>query len=132
MVCPHGHGVESVWTWGKGSIFHDFVRTSFTDGPLRVLLLETAVMAKMLTFVLPTKKRLVVSFWTSFKYLCNHIKLENRNFQEFLLMQEYLSEVKLDNHPCSALKTSNDHISKRGLRLKSFLQLSPKPTDVII
>jgi len=28
-----------------------------------MLLLETAVKSKMLTFVLPTKKRLVVSFW---------------------------------------------------------------------
>jgi len=30
----------------------------------QILLLETADKVKMLTFVLPTKKRLVVSFWT--------------------------------------------------------------------
>jgi len=33
--------------------------------------LETAVKAKMLTFVLQTEKRLEVSFWTFFKHLCN-------------------------------------------------------------
>jgi len=38
--------------------------------------LETAVKAKMLTFMLPTEKPLVVSFWTFFKYLRNHNELE--------------------------------------------------------
>jgi len=40
MVCPHGQGergTESVRTFcvqgGRGSIFRDFVRTSFMDGP---------------------------------------------------------------------------------------------------
>jgi len=33
---------------------------------IRILLLETAVKAKMLTFVLSIEKRLVVSFWTFF------------------------------------------------------------------
>jgi len=46
----------------------------------------------MLTFVLPTEKSLVVSFWTIFQ-----ISLELRqirkiqNHQKFLLMQGYLS-----------------------------------------
>jgi len=34
---------------------------------IRILFLEPAVKAKMLTFVLPTEKRLVVSFWTFFQ-----------------------------------------------------------------
>jgi len=38
--------------------------------------LETAVKDKMLTFVLPTEKCLVVSFWTFFKYLGNQGELE--------------------------------------------------------
>jgi len=55
----------------------------------------------MLTFaLLPTEKRLVVSFWTFFKYLGNQGELErirkNRNHQNFLLMQECLSKVNLD------------------------------------
>jgi len=33
------------------------------------LVKETAVKAKMLTFALTTEKRLIVSFWTFFKYL---------------------------------------------------------------
>jgi len=33
-------------------------------------------LAKILNFVLPTEKRLVVSFWTFFKYLGNHSELE--------------------------------------------------------
>jgi len=33
----------------------------------RILLFETAVKSKMLTFVLPTEKCLVVSFWTFFE-----------------------------------------------------------------
>jgi len=32
----------------------------------RILLLKSAVKVKMLTFVLPTEKRLEVSFWTFF------------------------------------------------------------------
>jgi len=40
--------------------------------------LEPAVKAKMLTFVLPTEKRLVVSFWTwtFFKFLGTQGELE--------------------------------------------------------
>jgi len=41
MVCPHGQrgrGIEPVRTFcgqgGRESIFRDFVRTSFMDGPL--------------------------------------------------------------------------------------------------
>jgi len=45
MVCPHGQGGRGGWasadilrTRGKvGSIFHDFVRMSFMDGPLGLL-----------------------------------------------------------------------------------------------
>jgi len=37
---------------------------------------ETSVKSKMLNFVLPTENRLVVSFWTFFKYLGNHSELE--------------------------------------------------------
>jgi len=38
MMCPHGQGgFESVQTFfgqeGRGSIFRDFVRMSFMDGP---------------------------------------------------------------------------------------------------
>jgi len=38
----------------------------------------------MVTFVLPAEKRLIVSFWTLFKYLSNHSELEikNRNHQK--------------------------------------------------
>jgi len=35
MTCPYGQKereVEPVWTRGEGSIFRDFVRTSFIDG----------------------------------------------------------------------------------------------------
>jgi len=43
----------------------------------RILFLKPAVKAKRLTFVLPTEKRLVVSFWTIFfKYLDNQGELE--------------------------------------------------------
>jgi len=38
--------------------------------------LKTAVKTKMLAFLLPTKKRLVVPFSTFFKYLGNHSKSE--------------------------------------------------------
>jgi len=46
MVCPHGQGREGVELVsdkrGRGSIFRDFVRTSFMDGPLvRVLAQQT-------------------------------------------------------------------------------------------
>jgi len=43
---------------------------------IRILFLEPAVKAKMLTFVLPTEKHLVVSFWTFIKYLGNQGELE--------------------------------------------------------
>jgi len=39
--------------------------------------LESAVKAKMLTFVLPNEKRFVVSFWAFFKYLGKHSELKN-------------------------------------------------------
>jgi len=38
--------------------------------------LETAIKAKILTFVLPTEKHLVVSFWTLQKYLGNQDELK--------------------------------------------------------
>jgi len=38
--------------------------------------LGSAVKTKMLTFVLPTEKRLVVSFWTFFKFFGNQGELE--------------------------------------------------------
>jgi len=44
----------------------------------RILFLEPAVKSIMLTFVLPTEKRLVVSFWTFFKFLGNQGKLERK------------------------------------------------------
>jgi len=38
MVCPHGQGrrasADILWTRGEGSIFRDFVRTSFMAAPL--------------------------------------------------------------------------------------------------
>jgi len=43
MSCPHGQGRERLsqlghlWTRGRWSIFHDFVRTSFMDGSLAFL-----------------------------------------------------------------------------------------------
>jgi len=42
----------------------------------RILFLEPAVKAKMFTFVLPTEKRLVVLFWSFFKYLGKQGELE--------------------------------------------------------
>jgi len=58
--------------------------------------LEPAVKAKMLTFVLPTEKRLVVSFWTFFQ-ISQQPRLirKYRDHQKFLLMQGHLSKVKL-------------------------------------
>jgi len=49
MVCPHGQGVEPVRTFcGQGgSIFRDFVRTSFMDGPL----LYTVAYSTFVTFI---------------------------------------------------------------------------------
>jgi len=58
--------------------------------------LESAVKAKLLTFVLPTEKRLVVSFWTFFQISQQLRQIrKNRDHQKFLLMQGYLSKVKL-------------------------------------
>jgi len=54
----------------------------------------------MLIFVLPTKKHVIVSFWT-FSQQPQRIK-KKQNHQIFLLMQEYLSEVNWIT-PCSAL-----------------------------
>jgi len=42
----------------------------------RILLLETAVKPKMLTFVLPIEKRLIVYFGHFLKYLGNRSELE--------------------------------------------------------
>jgi len=42
----------------------------------RILFLEPAVKAKMLTFVLPTKKSFVVSFWKFFKFFGNQGELQ--------------------------------------------------------
>jgi len=47
--------------------------------------LKTAVKTKMLSFVLPTEKRLVVSFWTFFKYLDNHNELEKLKLSKILV-----------------------------------------------
>jgi len=59
----------------------------------RILFLETAVKAKMLTSMLPTEKRWVVSFWTFFSntgtYLGNHSELEKNETLKILLMQRY-------------------------------------------
>jgi len=63
----------------------------------RILFLEPAIKAKMFTFVLPTEKRLVVSFWIFFKYLSNQGELERTEItNKILLMQGYLSQVNLD------------------------------------
>jgi len=44
----------------------------------------------MLTFVLPTEKRLVVSFWTVFQISRQPKRIrKNRDHQKFLLMQEH-------------------------------------------
>jgi len=46
----------------------------------------------MLIFVLPIKKRLVVSFWTFFQISRQPRRIrKSRNHQNFLLMQGYLS-----------------------------------------
>jgi len=53
---------------------------------------------KHLLKVLPTKKSLVVSFWTLFQISLQPRRIrKNRNHQEFLLMQGYLSKVYLEN-----------------------------------
>jgi len=43
---------------------------------MQSFLLETGVKAKMLTYVLPTERRLVVSFGRFFKYFGNQGELE--------------------------------------------------------
>jgi len=45
------------------------IKTISTElsGDIRILFLKSAVKAKMLTYVLPTEKRLVVSFWKFFQ-----------------------------------------------------------------
>jgi len=61
----------------------------------RILFLEPAVKAKMLTFVLPTEERLVVSFGHFFQISLQSRRIrKNRDHQKFLLMQGYLSKVK--------------------------------------
>jgi len=46
--------------------------------------LEPAVKAKMLTFVLPTEKRLVVSFWKYFQISRQPRRIrKNQNYQKF-------------------------------------------------
>jgi len=58
------------------------------------LFLEPAVKSKMLTFVLPTEKRL----GHFFKLLGNQGELERTETNKyFLLMQGYLSKVKLQS-----------------------------------
>jgi len=52
---------------------------------------------KILTFVLPTEKRLEVSFLTFFQVSRQPRRIRmNRNHQKILLMQGYLSQVNLD------------------------------------
>jgi len=81
------------------------------------LLLETAVMPKMLTVVLLTEKHLAVSFWTFSKYLSNQGALEKKKLPEFLLMQGYLSKLKLSNSLfCFKIKVST--LSKEEQNLK--------------
>jgi len=46
--------------------------------------------------VLPTENSLVISFWTFFQISRQPGRIKmNRNHQKFLLMQEYLSKVKM-------------------------------------
>jgi len=48
--------------------------------------------------VLPTEKCLVTSFWSIFQISRQPRRIKkNRDHQKFLLMQEYLSKVKLHN-----------------------------------
>jgi len=57
----------------------------------RILFLEPAVKAEMLTFVLPTEMRLVVSCWTFFQISLQPRRIrKNPDYQKFLLMQGYL------------------------------------------
>jgi len=42
--------------------------------------------AKILTFVLSTEKRLIVLFWTFFKYLRNHSELKRTKTTKKMLM----------------------------------------------
>jgi len=48
----------------------NFVNEVFTklSKDIRILFYEPAIKAKILTFMLPTEKRLVVSLWTFFKF----------------------------------------------------------------
>jgi len=55
--------------------------------------LKPTVKAKMLIFVFPTEKRLVVSFF-QISWQPRRIR-KNRDHQKLLLMQGYLSRVKL-------------------------------------
>jgi len=52
MVCPHGQGRRGLRQCGhfadkEGSIFRDFVRTSFTDGPLAVYDFDAHIMLRV-------------------------------------------------------------------------------------
>jgi len=52
----------------------------------------------MFIFVLPTKKRWLVSFWTCFQISRQPQRIRHgRNYQKILLVQGFLSKVKLDN-----------------------------------
>jgi len=52
----------------------------------RILFLEPGVKAKMLTFVLPTEKRSVVSVWTFFQISRQSRRIrKNRDHKKFLL-----------------------------------------------
>jgi len=44
--------------------------------------MEPAVKSKLLSFMLPTEKRLVVSFWTFFQFLGNQGELERTETTE--------------------------------------------------
>jgi len=51
----------------------------------KILFLEPAAKAKMLSFVLPTEKCLVVSFGHFFKFHCNHGELEEPRPPKFFV-----------------------------------------------
>jgi len=96
----------------------------------RILFLKPAVKPKMLTFVLPTEMSLEVSFWTFFQISQQPMRIrKNRNHQIFLLMQGYLSKVKLDN---SLFSFDLDllHLLKNTFDRKLiFAKLSPNPNS---
>jgi len=61
------------------------------------LFLEPAIKTKMLTFVLPTEKSLVVSFWTFFQISQQSRRIrKNLEHKIFWLTQGYLTKANLD------------------------------------